>query len=328
MYLLLHALRLTAGTVILFAGAGLLVRGSASLARAFGVKALVIGLTVVAYGTSAPELAVATEATIRNAQPLVLGTIIGSCALNISLILGLAVMIAPPVVDGRIIRREVPILLGSAVALPVLLADGELSRLEGALLLACAIAFTLITLFVASRDHLSDEDAGSAAAAENAGVSYGGRARAKASRPIAIIQAVLGIALLVTGSQLFVVGARGVGNHYGVSERMLGMTVIAFGTALPELIGTIIAAVRGQGSLAVGSVIGSNLLNVFLVLGIVAYLHPIHVGDRMHVVDLVGLVGLTLLAILFLRGSRRMHRIEGAIMMLAYGGFLAAVAWL
>ena len=91
MYLLLHALRLTAGTVILFAGAGLLVRGSASLARAFGVKALVIGLTVVAYGTSAPELAVATEATIRNAQPLVLGTIIGSCALNISLILGLAI---------------------------------------------------------------------------------------------------------------------------------------------------------------------------------------------------------------------------------------------
>jgi cation:H+ antiporter len=327
-YLFFHAIRLAVGTVLLFIGASLLVRGSASLARAFGVKALVIGLTVVAYGTSAPELAVATEATMGNAQQLVLGTIIGSCAANISLILGLATLIAPPVVDGRIIRREVPILLGSAVLLPVLLADGELSKLDGAFLLACAIAFTLITLFVASREHISDEDAESAAAAESAGVSYGGRSRPKASRPIAIIQAVIGIALLVTGSHLFVVGGRGVGGYYGVSDRMLGVTVIAIGTALPELIGTIIAAVRGQGALAVGSVIGSNLLNVFLVLGIVAYLHPIHVGERMHLVDLLGLIGLTLLAILFLRGSRRMNRIEGAVLIAAYGGFVAAVAWL
>lgn len=318
----LHVLRLIAGTVILFAGAELLVRGSASLARAFGVKALVIGLTVVAYGTSAPELAVSTEAALDNAQPVVLGNVIGSCAANISLILGLAALIAPPVVDGRIIRREVPILLGSAIAVPVMLRDGEISRVEGAILVACAVIFTIVTLFVASRDHVSAEDAEAAHAAEDAGVSYGGKSHPKASRPLAIILSGLGMALLVYGSHLFVVGARGVAAYYAMSDRILGLTIIALGTSLPELLGTTMAAVRGHGSLAVGSVIGSNLLNVFLVLGVVAYLRPIKV--TVHAIDLVGLVAITLLAVLFLRGSRRMSRVEGAILVLAYAAFIAA----
>ncbi|HTJ42070.1 MAG TPA: calcium/sodium antiporter [Kofleriaceae bacterium] len=322
MYTTLHAIRLFAGTLILYAGAELLVRGSASLARAFGVKALVIGLTVVAYGTSAPELAVSTEAALDNAQPVVLGNVIGSCAANISLILGLAALIAPPVVDGRIIRREVPILLGSAIAVPVMLRDGEISRVEGAILVVCAILFTIITLAVASREHVSAEDAEAARAAEDAGVSYGGKSHSKASRPIAIILSAAGMALLVYGSHLFVVGARGVAAYYAMSDRVLGMTLIALGTSLPELIGTTMAALRGHGSLAVGSVIGSNLLNVFLVLGVVAYLRPIKV--TVHAVDLVGLVTITLLAVLFLRGSRRMSRVEGAILVLAYAAFIAA----
>jgi len=325
-YTTLHAVQLVAGTLILFVGAELLIRGSASLARAFGVKTLVIGLTVVAYGTSAPELAVSTEAALKNAQPIVLGNVIGACAANISLVLGLATLIKPPAVDGRIIRREVPILLGSAVAVPLMLWDGVISKLEGAILVGCAIAFTAVTLLVASRDHLSEEDAEEARAAENAGVSYGGRRRPRASRPLAIILTLIGMALLVFGSRLFVAGARGIGTHYGMSERMLGLTIIAIGTSLPELLGTTIAALRGHGSLAVGSVIGSNLLNVFLVLGMAAFLRPIHVGARMHSVDLIGLVGITLLAVLFLRGSRRMHRLEGAILVAAYVGFITAAA--
>jgi cation:H+ antiporter len=323
-YTTLNAIRLVAGVVILFVGAELLVRGSASLARAFGVKALVIGLTVVAYGTSAPELAVSTEAALNNAQPVVLGNVIGACVANISLVLGLAALIAPPVVDGRIIRREVPILMGSVIVVPVFLRDGEISRLEGGILVACAILFTIITLFVASRDHISDEDAEVVHAAEDAGVSYGGRGHAKSSRLVAIVLSAIGMALLVYGSQMFVVGARGVAAYYAMSDRILGLTIIAIGTSLPELIGTISAALRGHGSLAVGSVIGSNLLNVFLVLGVVAYLRPIRVGERMHPVDLIGLVAITLLAVLFLRGSRRMSRWEGAILVLAYAGFITA----
>jgi cation:H+ antiporter len=325
-YTTLHTLRLVAGTLLLFMGAELLVRGSAALARAFGVKALVIGLTVVAYGTSAPELAVSTDAALNNAQPIVLGNVIGACAANISLVLGLTALIAPPTVDARIIRREVPMLLGSAIAVPVMLRDGVISRVEGAVLVACAIAFTLVTLFVASRDSLDEDDAEAAHAAEDAGGSYGGRRRPRASRPLALLLSAAGMALLVYGSHLFVVGARGIAAYYAMSERMLGLTIIAIGTSLPELIGTILAALRGQGSLAIGSVIGSNLLNIFLVLGIVAYMRPIRVGERLHTVDMVGLVAITLLAVLFLRGSRRVTRLEGAILVLAYAAFLTAAA--
>src|SRR5690349_22464771 len=121
------------------------------MARAMGVKPLVIGLTVVAYGTSAPELAVATKTALAHSQPIALGTVIGSCAANISLILGLTALIAPPTVDGRIIRREVPVLVGSTIAVPLLFWDGVLSRFEGGLLVACAIVFTIVTLSVSAR---------------------------------------------------------------------------------------------------------------------------------------------------------------------------------
>jgi cation:H+ antiporter len=321
------------GIAILYWGAEWLIRGSAGLARAMGVKPLVIGLTVVAYGTSAPELAVATKTALAHSQPIALGTVIGSCAANISLILGLTALINPPTVDSRIIRREVPVLVGSAIAVPLLLRDGVLSKLEGGLLVVCAMLFTIVTLSVSARLELDMEDedlepAGASASmtraqtAEESGVAIGGKARPKASHFSAIIMSSLGLALLLAGSYLFVRGGRGIASEAGMSERMLGLTIISIGCALPELIGSLVAASRGQSALAIGSVIGSNLLNVFLVLGVTAYLSPIHLGERMHIVDLVGLVGITLLGVLTLRGSRKITRLEGGILVLAYVAFI------
>jgi len=322
------------GIAILYWGAEWLIRGSAGLARAMGVKPLVIGLTVVAYGTSAPELAVATKTALAHSQPIALGTVIGSCAANISLILGLTALINPPTVDSRIIRREVPVLVGSAIAVPLLLRDGVLSRLEGALLVVCAVIFTIVTLSVSARLELDIEDeddlepAGASASmsraqtAEESGLAIGGKARPKASHFSSIIMSSLGLALLLAGSYLFVRGGRGIASEAGMSERMLGLTIISIGCALPELIGSLVAASRGQSALAIGSVIGSNLLNVFLVLGVTAYLSPIHLGERMHVVDLVGLVVITLLGVLTLRGSRKITRLEGALLVLAYVAFI------
>ena len=132
----LNIAQLVIGIAVLYWGAEWLIRGSAAIARTFGVKPLVVGLTVVAYGTSAPELAVATQTALANSQPIALGTVIGSCAANISLILGITALIAPPTIDGRIIRREVPVLIGSAIAVPILFRNGVLSRFEGALLVA------------------------------------------------------------------------------------------------------------------------------------------------------------------------------------------------
>lgn len=350
----LHVLYVAAGVTILYLGAEWLIRGSAGIARAFGVKPLVVGLTVVAYGTSAPELAVATKAALTNHPAIALGTVVGSCAANISLILGLTALISPPTIDGRIIRREVPVLIGSAIAVPILFRNGLLSRLEGIVLVACAMVFTIATLTVAARidpdavdddNDDTDEDAGSdalepslpggsssgltrPAQAETTGRTLGGRARPRTSRWRAAAMTGFGLALLVAGSNLFVRGGRGIAADVGMSERMLGLTVIAIGTALPELIGSIVAAARGHSALAIGSVIGSNLLNVFLVLGVTAFLHPIRLGERMHLVDLIGLVAITLLGVLMLRGSRRLTRFEGAILVGAYVAFVVCTALL
>jgi cation:H+ antiporter len=313
------------GTLILFWGSEWLIRGSATLARTLGVKSLVIGLTVVAYGTSAPELAVSTEAATGHLTPLALGNVIGSCAANISLILGLTALIAPPLIDSRIIRREVPVLLGSVVAIPITLYDGVISRTEGLVLVACAVLFTIVTLTVSSAGDVSDEDAHVAHEAESAAASYGGGKRAAtSSRFWALVMSGLGVLLLVVGSSQFVAGARQLAGAWGISERLLGMTIVAIGTSMPELLASVMAALRGEGSLAVGSVIGSNLLNVFLVLGVVAYLHPVRVGERMHAVDAIGLAAITLLAVVFLRGSRRVTRIEGAILVAGYVAFIVA----
>lgn len=315
----LDVAQLLFGIVILYLGAEWMIRGSAGLAAAFGVKPLVIGLTVVAYGTSAPELAVSTKAALDNVQPIALGTVIGACAANISLILGITALIRPPEIDNRLIKREIPVLLGSAVAVPLCLRDGYLSRGEGIALVACAILFTVITLTVSAKQ--LDEPATARAAS-----GKDGDAAEAASRLWAVVMSVAGVGLLVFGSNQFVNGARGVASELGMSERMLGLTVVAIGTSLPELIAAIMAASRGQAALAIGSVIGSNLLNVFLVLGIVAYLRPISFGDRVHPVDGIGLVAITVLAVVAMRGRRQVSRLEGLILIAAYAAFVAATA--
>lgn len=317
--------QLLLGTLLLFWGSEWLLSGSSTLARTLGVKPLVIGLTVTAYGTSAPELAVSTEAATGHLTPLALGNVIGACAANLSLILGLVALIAPPQVDGRIIKREVPVLLGSVIAIPITLYDGVISRHEGLVLVGCAVVFTIATLTVSAATELSDDDQHRAHDAESAAASYGGGKRAAGgSRIWAFVMSGIGVLLLVLGSGQFVAGARQLAGAWGISERMLGMTIVALGTSMPELLASVLAALRGEGSLAVGSVIGSNLLNVFLVLGVVAYLHPVRVGERMHVVDAIGLASITVLAVLFLRGQRRVTRLEGAILVAAYVGFMIA----
>ena len=322
----LKTLLVIPGIAILYLGAEWLIRGSAQIARAFGVKPLVVGLTVVAYGTSAPELAVATQTALSHHEPIALGTVIGSCAANISLILGITALISPPTIDGRIIRREVPVLLGSVIAVPLLFRNGVLSHVEGLVLIGCAIVFTIATLTVSARLDPDDALETETKRTEDSGAALGGKARPRSSRVAAALQTVVGLVLLVVGSDLFVTGGRAIGGQLGISERMLGLTVIALGTALPELIGSIVAASRGQAALAIGSVIGSNILNVFLVLGVTAYLRPIHAGELLHLPEMIGLVGITLLGVVMLRGSRKISRIEGAILVLAYVAFIATAA--
>jgi cation:H+ antiporter len=307
-------MQLVVGGLILFWGAQWLIRGSDRTARWLGVKPLVIGLTVIAYGTSAPELAVATKATLAHQEPIVLGTVIGSCIANISLVLGLTALISPPTVPQGLLRREVPVLLGSVLALPLCLRDGEIDRMEGMILVGCALLFTIITLTVRSQEPLTVNAATTAAGA-----------RSKFAF-IALPMMAAGLALLILGSNLFVEGARGVAFRLQMSDRMLGLTVVSIGTAMPELLASIVGSLRKQAGVSVGTVIGSNLMNIFLVLGVSAYLSPIRVGARSHTIDFVGLIVITLLGVIMLRGQRTIRRIEGAILVAAYIAFIIA-AW-
>jgi cation:H+ antiporter len=252
--------------------------------------------------------------------------VVGSCAANISLILGITALISPPTIDGRIIRREVPVLLGSAIAVPLLFRNGVLSRLEGMVLILCAVVFTIATLTVSSRLEPDDPLEIEARRTEESGASLGGKGHPRGSRGTAALQTAVGLVLLVIGADLFMRGGRELGKELHISERMLGLTVISLGTALPELIGSIAAASRGNASLAIGSVVGSNVLNVFLVLGVTAYLRPIRAGELMHMSDLIGLVVITLLGIVMLRGSRKISRAEGLVLVLAYVAFIAFAA--
>jgi cation:H+ antiporter len=304
--------RLLVGGLILYFGAEWLVKGSAGLARALGVKPLIIGLTVVAYGTSAPELAVSAAAMVQDSSPIVLGNVIGSCICNIGLILGLTALIAPPTVDGRLIRREIPVLLLSAVVMPLVLIGGSIGMVESALMLAVAVAFTLFTLLVTSESESGVEETEPEPKGEK-------------KLPLALLT-VVGLILLVGGGDLFVEGARRLALTLGMSERLVGLTVVAVGTSLPELAASLVAALRGYSSLAVGNVVGSNIFNIFMILGVVGFIAPVEGSMFALRLDLAFLVGITLLGILFMRGERRIHRVEGALLMAGYSVFVILAA--
>ena len=314
MSVLIDVISLLAGGVILYFGAEWLVKGGAGLATAFGIKPLVIGLTVVAYGTSAPELAVSATAILKDQDGLVLGNVVGSCVANLGLILGLTAVVSPPEVDGALIKREVPILLISVIALPLSLLNGSIGLLEGVLFFLASVVFTVVTLFAAKRGSSALADA----AVEDAPPADSGEGKGKMA-----LFALVGLAALYIGGELFVSGARGIAVLLNVSERVIGLTIVAIGTSLPELAASMVAAARGHSSLAVGNVIGSNIFNIFLILGIVPMIRPIDASLADVQVDMYFLVGLTFFGAIIMRGDRRITRTEGVILLLAYLGFFA-----
>ncbi len=316
--ILFDVISLLFGGLVLYLGAEWLVKGSAGLARAFGVKPLVIGLTVVAYGTSAPELAVSTAAILEDASAIVLGNVIGSNIANIALILGLTALISPPAVDGQLIRREVPVMFAGCLAAPLVLLDGEISMVEAALLAATAMAFTLYTL-VAAVPASDDDEAGDELDLDPAAAEA--RSEDHARLRLGVIT-FIGMALLIGGSDLLIDGAQGLAHALGMSERIVGLTVVAVGTSLPEMAASLVAALRGYSSLAVGNIVGANIFNIFMILGVVGMIRPIHGSITGMAVDFGFLIGTTILGVLFMRGTRKITRIEGALLIASYAVFL------
>jgi cation:H+ antiporter len=316
--------RLVGGGALLYLGAEWLVGGAAGLARRLGVPQLLIGLTVVAYGTSAPELIVGVQASWTGLGALALGNVMGSNLANLGLILGLAVLIRPTPVEGGLARRELPMLLLSTAALWAVLVDGEVSRREAWVLVLGAVGYTLAMV----RGHLSREEIEEAreeaAEVEEAAEAAGAPADGSAVR-LGFI-AVAGLLLLLAGGHLFVGGAEGLARTFGLSDRLIGLTVVAVGTSVPELAASIVAALRGHSGIAIGNVVGSNIFNVLLCLGGAGLAAPIRTGGGLPWLELCVLTGLTVAAVVFLRARRTCRRAEGLFLLVAYVAFLALLA--
>ena len=248
---------LVAGGILLLVGAELLVRGAARLALAAGLSPLVVGLTIVAFGTGAPELAVAIGAVRTGEGAVALGNVIGSNIFNLLFILGLSAAVAPLVVAGQLVRLDVPLMIVCSVAVGVLALDGSIGRFDGALLFLGMLVYTGYLL------RLSRRATGRAAARNAEPASDGLR-----SHVLSLLQSGGGLVLLVIGARWLVSGAVSLAQALGASDLVIGLTIVAAGTSLPEVATSVLASVRGQRDIAVGNVVGSNIFNLLAVLGI------------------------------------------------------------
>ncbi|WP_454084484.1 calcium/sodium antiporter [Georgenia sp. Marseille-Q6866] len=253
------ALLLLGGFAVLVVGGELLVRGAGALARSIGMSPLIVGLTVVSFATSAPELAVTVDATLSGSPGLAVGNVVGSNITNVLLVLGAAGLILPIAVRRPVIRQDVPVMVGMSVLLLLLSLGGSVSRLDGLLLLALLVGYVTWRV-VATRGSGRDED---------------DDAPARPGSPwLNALLVVGGVAMLVVGARWLVRGATDVATTLGLSELVIGLTVVAVGTSLPELATSVIAALRGNVEMAVGNVVGSNIFNIGAVMGIAAVVSP------------------------------------------------------
>jgi cation:H+ antiporter len=312
--------QLVLGLALLYFGAEWLVGGAAGLARSYGIRQLIIGLTVVSYGTSAPELVVGVSASLRDQGAIALGNVIGSNVANFGLILAICALIRAPRVDRQIVVREIPVLLLATAAVPLVLLDGRVSITEAAGLLAFAVAYTVWMILTSRR--------GSSEAAENIAEDAAqatGVEPPRGRRRMAGLT-VLGLILLIGGGHLLVTGASGVARVAGLSDQLIGVTIVAIGTSLPELATCAIAAVRGHGDIAVGNVVGSNIFNVLLILGSAGLAGSIRLPIGELVIELVALGAITLLATLAMATRRTVGRVEAIVMLVGYVVFLSLLA--
>lgn len=270
---LLSLLLFAVGFVCLVLGAELLVRGASQLAIAAGLSPLVIGLTVVAYGTSAPELAVSLQSSFAGQADLAIGNIVGSNISNILLILGISATVAPLYVARQLVRLDVPLMIGASVLMFLMGMDGRISSVEGGVLVLGALGYTVFTIWECRRENMQLTDAD--ASAEDGPNSTRLRKQKRwvqVAAPFVVL--FLGIGVLVLGSELMVNGAVAIAQYFGVSELIIGLTIVAIGTSLPEIATSVVASLKGERDIAVGNAVGSNIFNILIVIGFCSIVTP------------------------------------------------------
>lgn len=308
--MLIPLIQLLIGLVLLTIGAERLVHGSSSVAYKLGLSPLVIGLTVVAFGTSAPELVVSIRATLAGNSDIAIGNVIGSNIANIALILGLTALIRPMTIHLRILKVEIPLMILITLAASWFIIGDEITRIEGAILFAGLIAFIYYSIVSARtvpedvKTHLIEEP------------------KIDVDTPIwkSWFFVVLGLGLLVGGGELLVTGAVEIATILGISQAVIGITIVAVGTSLPELATSAVAAFKKESDIAVGNVIGSNIFNLLCILGITGMIHPLD-SSNFGLVDLGFMLGLTILILPMMRRGFELNRWEGGVLLITYVGY-------
>ena len=307
-----------AGLVLLYFGAEWLVRGSSELAIRFGISPLVVGLTVVAFGTSAPELVVSVKANLDGSGGMAIGNVVGSNICNIALVLGVGAVIFPLGIKRQVVRREMPVLLGSTLVFLLMIKDGVISRLEGGALFVGVLIYVIASLVQARKEDPNvseDLDPEVIKAAKAGGLG-------RVSLNIFLI--VIGALLLVLGADRMVVGGESIARFYGVPEAIIGLTLFAFGTSLPELATSVVGAMKKEGDIIVGNAVGSCIFNLLAVVGLAGVVSPLK-GEGVTVIHLAVMLALTVILIPMMLHRMKLDRWEGALLVTGYLGF---TAWL
>lgn len=307
-----------AGLVLLKKGADWLVEGSSSLARRLGIPAIIVGLTIVAFGTSLPEFVVSLISALKGSSDLAIGNIIGSNIANIALILGISSLIMPILIKENTLIYETPFVLVSALLLLILSNDKNLfgadsftlGRFDGAV-------FLLIFIFFIFYIYNSTKKASKPVKKE-----FESEFKKSSRLGTNIIYIIIGLACLFAGGKMLVSGAVSIAYSLGVSEKFIGLTIVAVGTSLPELFTTVVALTKKENDIALGNIIGSNIFNILFILGIVGIIKPVSVNPVMVYFDMIVMVILSSLLILFATTGRKINRPEGAFFLLSYIGYI------
>jgi cation:H+ antiporter len=322
--LTLSVLLLAGGLVLLFAGGELLVRGSVRLAAGLGISPLVIGLTVVGFGTSTPELVTSVQAALRDTPGIAIGNIVGSNIANILLIVGLSALVFPIAIDSRGLKRDGTIMLAVAVVFAALSAVMPLGRGIGLALLAAlgiyVAAIVRIELRDARRDHGAIFD--KARALEEVDPQLDPERSRRQSPLISLGLCLIGLALLVLGGHLLVDGAVDLARGLGIAETVIGLTIVAVGTSLPELVTSLVAAFRKEADVAFGNIVGSNIYNILGIGGATAAISPLTVPQDIVTFDNIAMIAVSAVLLLVAWTGMRISRAEGAALLAAYAGYV------
>jgi cation:H+ antiporter len=297
------------GLTLLYGGGELLVGGAVGLSRIFGLSPLVIGLTVVAFGTSAPELSSSLIAVYRGSEAIAIGNVIGSNVANIGLILGAAALVHPIAAHSHFIAREMLVLIAVTLLLPLVLLGDQVTRLQGVALTALLVPY--IWMLLRGGESIETE--------REFDTEYGAQ---PATTAVVAGQVIAGGVLLVAGAMALVDGAVQFARAMGITERVIGITLVAIGTSLPEFATSVVAAMKREGDIALGNVVGSNIFNILAVLGLTAMVRPIEIDSGAMIGDLGVMLAFTLILIPFAITGRRIARVEGLILVVAYCGYV------